>query len=363
MKQAISLLLSLILGVGLRTVADVPPAMLEAAEIQLKMEAMTLEEKVGQLFLPRCPGGDDTPALTQRLQPAGYTLYASDFAAKSPDQVRTQLAGYQAEAKIPLLLAVDEEGGSVVRVSSNPQLAAAPFDSPQNVYAQGGLGALTQDTQNKCALLLDLGINLNLAPVCDISTNPSDYIYPRTMGLPPEETALAIAETVRTMEAQGLSSTLKHFPGYGSNFDTHTGISIDDRPYETLQNQDFKPFQAGIQAGAPSILVSHNIMASIDPQRPASLSPPVHSILRGELGFQGVIMTDDLSMDAIKLYTNGQSPAVQAVLAGNDLLLTSDWERDFQAVLSAVQDGTISTEALDSAVGRILKWKKAKGLL
>ena len=91
MKQAISLLLSLILGVGLRTVADVPPAMLEAAEIQLKMEAMTLEEKVGQLFLPRCPGGDDTPALTQRLQPAGYTLYASDFAAKSPDQVRTQL--------------------------------------------------------------------------------------------------------------------------------------------------------------------------------------------------------------------------------------------------------------------------------
>lgn len=104
-------------------------------------------------------------------------------------------------------------------------------------------------------------------------------------------------------------------------------------------------------------------MASIDPQRPASLSPPVHSILRDELGFQGVIMTDDLSMDAIKLYTNGQSPAVQAVLAGNDLLLTSDWERDFQAVLSAVQDGTISTEALDSAVGRILKWKKAKGLL
>ena len=206
MKQAISLLLSLILGVGLRTVADVPPAMLEAAEIQLKMEAMTLEEKVGQLFLPRCPGGDDTPALlTQRLQPAGYTLYASDFAAKSPDQVRTQLAGYQAEAKIPLLLAVDEEGGSVVRVSSTPQLAAAPFDSPQNVYALGGLEALTQDTQNKCALLLDLGINLNLAPVCDISTNPSDYIYPRTMGLPPEETARAIAETVRTMEAQGLS--------------------------------------------------------------------------------------------------------------------------------------------------------------
>lgn len=355
------MLLALILGAGLRTVigVDVSPATLE---IQQMMDEMTLEEKVGQLFMPRCPGSA-TVEMTQRLQPAGYTLYAVDFDGKSREQVQGELRGYQDAAKIPLLLGVDEEGGSVVRVSSNPLLADAPFDSPQNVYAWGGMDALAQNTRDKAALLLDLGVNLNLAPVCDICAGPGDYMYNRSMGLPPLETAAAIEGIVGTMEEAGISSTLKHFPGYGSNFDTHTGISVDGRGLDELRERDFKPFEAGIRAGAPSVLVSHNIMSAIDPDRPASLSPQVHELLRTELGFTGVIMTDDLSMDAIKLYTNGMSPAVQAVIAGNDLLLTSDWEADYNAVLAAVRDGTVSMERVEASVERILKWKKGKGLM
>lgn len=245
--------------------------------------AMTLEEKVGQLFLPRCPTWD-VEEWTQRLQPAGYVLFARDFDGKTWEEVQGNLASYQAASKIPLLLAVDEEGGSVVRVSSNPNLASAPFPPQQSVYRDGGVEGLKQDASAKADLLLPLGLNVNLAPVCDISTDPADYIYSRTLGVPAEEAAGAVGEMVAVMEGRGLSCALKHFPGYGNNLNTHTGISVDERPYEQFQQQDFLPFQAGIASGASCVLVSHNIVTAMDPNRPASLSPAVHSVLRDELG-------------------------------------------------------------------------------
>jgi len=362
MQKIMALFLALMLCSGLRTLTEVDPgALVEDAEIEQKIAEMTLEEKVGQLFMPRYPG-PDSPSQTQLFQPAGYTLYAADFAGKSREQVQDELATCQSAAKIPLFMAVDEEGGPVVRVSSNPALADTPFDSPQNVYHDGGIEAIRRDTENKAQLLLGLGLNLNLAPVCDFSTNANDYIYSRTLGVPAEETAAVIAEIVSVMEAQGISCTLKHFPGYGSNLNTHTGISIDERPYGQFQQEDFLPFKAGIDAGAPSVLVSHNIILAMDGEKPASLSTQVHEILRDGLGFQGVVMTDDLSMDAIKLYTGGQSPAVAALLAGNDLLLTSDWEADFHALLAAVQEGSVPVGRVEESVRRILEWKYRKGL-
>lgn len=362
MDKVMALLLALILGAGLQTLTavDTQECIAEAA-VEEKLAGMSLEEKVGQLFMPRCPG-DDPPGWAARYQPAGYTLYAREFGGKTWEQAAGDIAACQEAARIPLFIAVDEEGGSVVRVSSNPALAAKPFDSPQNVYRNGGLEAIRQDTEDKARLLLGLGVNLNLAPVCDFSTNPGDYIYDRTLGLPARETAQVIREMVGVMESQGLSGTLKHFPGYGNNLNTHTGISVDQRPLEQFRQEDFLPFQAGIEAGAPSVLVSHNIITAMDGERPASLSPRVHELLREELGFQGVIMTDDLSMDAIKLYTGGQSPAVAALLAGNDLLLTSDWVKDFDALLAAVQGGSVPLERVEQSVRRILRWKYDKGL-
>lgn len=324
---------------------------------------MTLEEKVGQMFLPHLPdsfaAGD-----VQTYAPAGFVLYAKDFSGKTKAQVQQMIARYQQASKIPLLISVDEEGGSVVRISSNPALRDTPFLSPQEVYQKnGGLDGLIRDTQEKSHLLLSLGVNLNLAPVCDITMDKSAYIYKRTLGLSAEATAEGIAAMVRTMEQEGISGALKHFPGYGSSTDTHAGIAYDHRDYSEFVQQDFLPFIAGIEQGAPSILISHNIVTCMDPDYPASLSKEVHRILREELHFDGVIMTDDLSMGAIRQFTAGGSPAVTAVLAGNDLLLTADWKNEYANVLAAVNSGEIPVSRIDESVLRILNWKMDKGLV
>lgn len=323
---------------------------------------MTLGEKVGQMFLPHFPDSFAAGDI-QSYAPAGFVLYAKDFSGKTKAQVQQMIARYQQASKIPLLISVDEEGGSVVRISSNPALRDTPFLSPQEVYQNGGLDGLIRDTQEKSRLLLSLGVNLNLAPVCDITMDKSAYIYKRTLGLSAEATAEGIAAMVRTMEQEGISGALKHFPGYGSSTDTHAGIAYDHRDYSEFVRQDFLPFIAGIEQGAPSVLISHNIVTCMDPDYPASLSKEVHRILREELHFDGVIMTDDLSMGAIRQFTAGGSPAVTAVLAGNDLLLTADWKNEYANVLAAVNSGEIPVSRIDESVLRILNWKMDKGLV
>ena len=164
------------------------------------------------------------------------------------------------------------------------------------------------------------------------------------------------------MKEQGMGSVLKHFPGYGNNVDTHTGIAYDNRSYETFLTSDFLPFQAGIDSGAEMVLVSHNIVKSMDEQYPASLSPRVHEILRQEFGFSGVIVTDDLVMDGVREFADDGQVAVLAVQAGNDLLCCTDFETQVPAVLEAVKRGEISQERLDQSVLRILKMKIAMNL-
>lgn len=160
-----------------------------------------------------------------------------------------------------------------------------------------------------------------------------------------------------------MGSVLKHFPGYGNNLDTHTGTAYDERSYETFQTSDFLPFQSGIDSGADMVLVSHNIVKCMDEQLPASLSLAVHEILRTELHFSGVIVTDDLAMGAVENLVPGTQAAVFAVLAGNDLLCCADFETQTQAVLAAVQSGVISEERIDESVLRILKCKISLGII
>ena len=165
------------------------------------------------------------------------------------------------------------------------------------------------------------------------------------------------------MSDQHMGSVLKHFPGYGNNTDTHTGISYDDRPLETFETSDFLPFSAGIKAGADMVLVSHNIVSSMDSQYPASLSPKIHDILRKQLGFSGVIITDDLYMDGVRQFADDQQVAVLAVQAGNDLLCCTVFEVQIPAVINAVKSGEISEERIDESVLRILNMKQRLGLL
>ncbi len=249
------------------------------------------------------------------------------------------------------------------RVSKFKTYRSEPFKSPQQLYQSGGFEAIRSDTVEKCELLKRLGININLAPVCDVSLEPSDFIHARSFGRDAEQTAEYVRIVVQTMKECGMGSVLKHFPGYGNNADTHTAIVHDDREYETFLNSDFIPFRAGIESGADIVLVSHNVVSCMDSDHPASLSPVVHRILRDELGFSGVIITDDLLMDGANEFADGGEAAVLAVNAGNDMLCCSDFEDRIPAVLEAVRSGEISIPRIDESVLRILILKLSLGLI
>lgn len=330
--------------------------------IEELLSTMTVEEKVGQMFFVRCPDTGAVEAVSQ-YKLGGYILFGRDFKDKTAEQVRNDISSYQSASGVPLLIGTDEEGGTVVRASSNPNLFSHRGLSPQALFAEGGMDSIIQDTRQKSVTLLGLGVNVNLAPVADVSTDPNDFIYDRSFGQDAQATAEYVSNVVKTMDAEGIGSVLKHFPGYGNNVDTHTGVAIDERPYETFQTSDYLPFTAGIQAGADAVLVSHNVMSCVDNQLPASLSPAVHNELRSTLGFQGVIMTDDLAMDAVAAYAGNQSPAVMAVKAGNDMIITTDFQTQIPEVVQAVKSGEIDEAQIDQSVTRVLQWKYDLGLL
>ena len=326
-----------------------------------KLLTMSLEEKVGQVFIFRCPVSGAVKAIDE-YQPGGYCLMADNFDGKTAAQVQQNLKSYQNSSKVKMILCCDEEGGTVVRVSKFKALAAEPFASPQEVCKLGGMDAVTADTVKKAELLKSLGLNMNLAPVADVSTDPSDFIYARSFGKDAQETSKFVTASVEAYENENLSCALKHFPGYGNNTDTHTGVATDKRSYQTFVDSDFLPFQAGIDAGAPCVMVSHNVVVCIDPDHPASLSSKVHEVLRKTLGFTGVIMTDDLSMKGVTEASGGKNPAVAAFLAGNDILLSSDMETDCNALYAAVRNGTVTERQLNESVLRILAWKYSMGI-
>ena len=215
----------------------------------------------------------------------------------------------------------------------------------------------------KMRLLKDLGINANMGPVCDISTDSGAFMYQRSLGQSPEETSRFVTGMVNIAKNYRIGSVLKHFPGYGNNTDTHTSIARDDRSLEELETYDLLPFAVGMDTGCGAVLVSHTIVTAFDDILPASLSPAVHDYIRKTMGFDGVIVTDDLVMQAITDSYGAEESAVLAVLSGNDLLCSTEYDVQYTAVLEAVQSGRISMEQLDASVLRILSWKKDLGLI
>ena len=211
--------------------------------------------------------------------------------------------------------------------------------------------------REKSELLKSIGLNLNLAPVVDISTDEKDFIYNRSFGKDSEKTSEFAEKMVEYANNNNINSTLKHFPGYGNNKDTHTGIAVDEREYQSFVDNDYKPFEAGIKAKVPSILVSHNIVKCIDENYPSSLSKKVISELRNKLKFTGIIMTDDLAMDAVKSYVEDEKAATMAINAGNDMIITSDFMSMKNELLKSVENKEIKEETINKAVTRIIAWK------
>lgn len=331
---------------------EIPPVTAEVEKTLL--DEMTLEEKVGQILFVRCPEDEYVDDLMSK-KPGGILMFGRDFEGLTKDEVILKIESLQKKSDIPLIIGADEEGGTVVRISSNPNLAPEKYKSPQDIYNEGGMEAVVANAKEKSQLLLSLGVNMNLAPVADVSENPDTYIYDRSFGKGYEETADFISKTVTAMNEEGIWSVLKHFPGYGEvTGDSHEGTVYNEKSAEEIRNTDLVPFKAGIDAGASCVLVSHNTVNSLDSENPASLSPAIHDILRNELGFDGVIMTDDIAMGAV---SDMENVYTKAVLAGNDLLITTDYETGYNQILEDVKNGEISEEILDNAVYHVLKMK------
>lgn len=338
------------------------------------MEDMTLEDKVGQLFLLHYPGdGSGTVAQAQSLiekyHPGGYLVFAAMFQNSNPTAVRQKIADTQAASDIPLLFSVDEEGGiaasgnRVVRISKYSQYGHAEFQSPQELKAAGGLSAVVSDSKDKAAFLKDLGLNVNHAPVADVSA-PGGMMYGRTWGGDGVETAEYVETLVKAYDGTGIGTTMKHFPGYGAtSSDTHNGFAVNDLTKDEFDHNDLLPFYAGIAAGGQSVMVTHNTINCLDTENPASLSPAVYNLLRDEMGFDGVAMTDDLAMKAITSYTGAGQASLRALQAGADMAMTSTPDSDIPTVLTAVKNGSLSLSEVEEKCRRILCWKIELGLI
>ena len=324
-----------------------------------KLEKMSLDEKIGQILLVRYPDNNQKE-IVEKYQFGGYLFFGKDFKDKTKDEVIKMIDDSNSVSKIPLLTAVDEEGGIVVRVSSNKNLRSERFLSSSELYKNGGFDRIKADTIEKSNLLKSLGINLNLAPVVDVSVDPNDYMYNRSLQDDAETTAKFSSLVIETSKNTGVSYTLKHFPGYGNNIDTHSGSSVDSRTRKEIESNDILPFKSGIKSGAEAILFSHNVVTSMDKDNPASLSKTLHDYVRNDLNFTGVVITDDLDMGALKDIENKN---VQALLAGNDLLISTDYVESIEKIKQAVDNKLLDEKTLDEHVLRVLAWKYYKGLL
>lgn len=336
---------------------------LDTQYLENVLGSMSIEEKVGQLFLVRSNGvgQQEFCELISAVNAGGVVIFANDIADMDAQQVKAYIAALNAASGQDLLVCVDEEGGSVVRVSSNQKLRSQKFQSPQKLYSAGGLSAISDDAAEKSAFLLELGFNVNFAPVADVVTDKDGFLYSRSFGKEADETAEYVSRVVAEMRQSGIGSCLKHFPGYGnSSGDTHKGLVYVDTGISEIKSSYLAPFRAGIEAGADAVMVTHSVMTAIDADRPASLSEKVISLLRDELSFDGVIITDGMDMGAVIEYgeEQGEDVCVLAFIAGCDLICTpTDAEKSYNAMLEAVRSGKISQQRLDESVYRIIKWK------
>lgn len=324
-------------------------------ELSNIVQAMTIEDKAGQLLLVL----DSKNLLTNQTM-SGCVLFEDDFANKSRNEVIENIERYQSNAKYPMIIAVDEEGGSVVRVSK--YLRDNRFRLPQDVYKSGGMDSIISDATEKSEYLKEFGINVNLAPVADVATNEDDYIYRRSFGVDADATSNYVRNVVMAMSDIKMGSVLKHFPGYGSAPGSG-GTYHDSRDFNSLKNNDLLPFKAGIEAGANSILVTNNIIDSVDNQNPATLSKDIHDLLREDLKYNGVIMTDDVTDLNNNEFGNDSEIVIKAIKAGNDLIMTSRPQIYFESLIAAINNDELCLNELDLSVLRVIAWKDSLDII
>lgn len=346
--------------------------------VQRALSGMSVEEKVGQLFMPVLYGttadtvsGENqaryaagTPAkVVAKYHLGGVILFPQNV--KSVGQVVGLTNGLQRGAKkVPLLIGTDQENGLVSRMSA----LMTDFPGASQIGATKDTGLARAVAKATGEELRALGVNLDFAPVADVNINPRNpVIGRRAYGDDPQRVAKMVSAAVKGFADAKIAATAKHFPGHGdTSVDSHTGLPVIKHTKAEWERIDAPPFKAAIAAGVDTVMSAHIVFPKLDPSGdPATLSKPILTgLLREKLGFKGVISTDALNMaGARKKYDDGEI-AVRAVLAGADLLLMpNDLPKAYKAVLAAVKSGRISRERLDQSVTRLLTLKQNRGLL
>lgn len=325
------------------------------------LAAMTTEEKVGQLLVAgfyETQAGEEARRYIQDCHVGGLILYGRNV--ESARQLTDLTNGLKALAgDIPLFLSTDQEGGVVERMP--PEVRNLP-----NAYDVADAAVFGEVLGAECAAF---GVNMDFAPSLDIWSNPDNTVIgKRAFGSDAETVERRGLDCLNAMEGTGTIPVVKHFPGHGDTaVDSHVGLPVVDKTREELSAKELIPFQTAIDAGAPAIMVGHILLTKLDPARPATLSAEVVTgLLREELGFDGVVVTDDLTMGAITQQYGLGEAAVLAVEAGCDVLLVcheaGTVEEVYAALLDAVDTGRITEDRLDQSVRRILSLKGDFGL-
>lgn len=337
---------------------------------QTLLDGMTTQEKICQLLIVHpeaLTGGSTVTGMTDELAAAlraypvgGLLLSAGNMT--SGEQLAALTAALSNGCKTAPLISVDEEGGRVARLMNT--VGTTKLGSMYSYRAQGTQGA-HDNAQTIARDIAAYGFNTDFAPVADVWTNKrSNAIGDRAYSDDYDEAAELVAAAVKGFHDGGVICCLKHFPGHGSTeTDSHDGAATVDKTLPQLRQEDLKPFVSGIAAGADMVMVGHLTVPTMD-DAPASVSRKiVTNLLRYDLGFRGVIVTDGLQMQALAQYTDGEK-AVLALAAGNDMLLEiSDVPGTVAAIEKALADGTLSRAALDESVLRILQLKLAHGIV
>jgi beta-N-acetylhexosaminidase len=347
--------------------------------VETLLDEMTLEQKIGQMFMTTIYGtqvGDTAREFIAETTPGAVAIFGYNTEQPTPELAQfindMQAASVESGANIPLIVAVDQEGGRVWRlVNDVTHFPEAMFmGAPTDPAALERVGAATG------AELQAIGINMNLAPVADLQTRtdtltPVRVMYRRTFGNDPERVGWQTAAYVRGMAEYNVIGVLKHFPGHGGAADSHAGLPTLDVDPEIAAETAFHAFEAAVEEGVPAIMVGHLYYSQVEPEEnlPASLSPTMLGMLRDDFGFEGVIMTDAMDMGGLANNYYVPDAALMFVQAGGDMFVAGphmEWEMQriaMKRLQEAVTEGELSEARIDESVRRILKLKEAYGLL
>lgn len=335
----------------------------EKDAIRERIDKMTLEEKIGQMIIAGVQGtsaSSEDERMIKEQHVGGIIFYKNNL-ADSASVVRfgNQLKQWNESNSVPLLLSVDQEGGRVSRLPGlNLLPTAQEIGQWNNREAAGEIGTILGEE------VKGMGLNMNFAPVLDINNNPKNpVIGDRSFGSTAEIVSSMGIEVMKQMKQTGVIPVVKHFPGHGdTETDSHLDLPVIHKSEKDLTQLEWKPFVSAIEEGADAVMVAHILFPQIDEQYPSSLSPAVVTgQLRDKLGFEGVILTDDLTMGAIaNRYGIGEA-SVLSVQAGTDIVLIaheySNVDEVIVALKQSVADGTLSEERIDESVRRILQLK------